>query len=150
MMSRSSQKKKKRIFVLFSCSEVNFFNTCVLSPCILYGIHFQNIHTFTYQKPLLHTLLLLAFKIIKSLQCILKMLHWSLFFWLNWGSYVASIAKTPSKKTGALTGSMKFLSPNAALYLYKFMIVPCMEYCCHVWAYTPRGHSSQIHQIHVK
>ena len=35
-------------------------------------MHFQNIHTFTYQKTLLHTLLLLVFKIVESLQCILK------------------------------------------------------------------------------
>ena len=32
---------------------------------------------------------------------------------------------------------MKFLSPEAALYLYKSIIRPCMEYCCHVWAGAP-------------
>ena len=32
---------------------------------------------------------------------------------------------------------MKFLSPEAALYLYKSTIHPCMEYCCHVWAGAP-------------
>ena len=31
---------------------------------------------------------------------------------------------------------MKFLS-EAALYLYKSTICPCMEYCCHVWASGP-------------
>ena len=30
---------------------------------------------------------------------------------LDWGSYIISIAKTASKKIGALTPSMKFLSP---------------------------------------
>ena len=45
-----------------------------------------------------------------------------------------SIAKTASKKIGALIHSMKFLSPEAALYLYKSTLRPCMEYCCHVWA----------------
>ena len=35
-------------------------------------MHFQNIYTFTYQKALLHTLLVLVFKIVESLQCILK------------------------------------------------------------------------------
>ena len=49
---------------------------------------------------------------------------------LDWGSYIISIAKTASKKIR----SMKFLSPEVALYLYKFTIRPCMEYCCHVWA----------------
>ena len=35
-------------------------------------MNFQNIYTFIYQKTLLHTLLLLDFKIAESLQCILK------------------------------------------------------------------------------
>ena len=29
---------------------------------------------------------------------------------------------------------MKFLSPGAALYLYKSTIQSCIKYCCHVWA----------------
>ena len=57
---------------------------------------------------------------------------------LDWGSYIISIAKTASKKIGALILSMKFLSPEVALYLYKSTIRPCMEYCFHVWAGTPR------------
>ena len=56
---------------------------------------------------------------------------------LDWGSHMISIAKTASKKIGAFTGSMKFLSPEVALYLYKSTIQPCMEYCCHVWAGAP-------------
>ena len=56
---------------------------------------------------------------------------------LTWGSYIISIAKTASKKIGALIHSMKFLSPEVALYLYKSTICPCMEYCCHVWAGAP-------------
>ena len=53
---------------------------------------------------------------------------------LVWGSYIVSIAKTASKKIGALISSMKFLFPEVALYLYKYTVRPCMEYCCHVWA----------------
>ena len=45
-----------------------------------------------------------------------------------------SIVKTASKKIGALIHSMMFLSPEVALYLYKSTILPCMEYCCYVWA----------------
>ena len=56
---------------------------------------------------------------------------------LDWGSYIISIAKTASKKIGALIHSMKFLSPEVALYLYKSTIRPCIEYCCHVWAGAP-------------
>ena len=29
---------------------------------------------------------------------------------------------------------MKFLSSEITLYLYKFIIRPCMKCCCHVWA----------------
>ena len=56
---------------------------------------------------------------------------------LDWGSYIISIAKTCSKKIRALIHSMKFLSPEVALYLYKSTIRPCMEYCCHIWAGSP-------------
>ena len=52
---------------------------------------------------------------------------------LDWGPYIISMAKTASKKIGAFICSMKFLSPEVALYLYKSTIWPCMEYCCHVW-----------------
>ena len=41
---------------------------------------------------------------------------------LNCGSYIFSIAKTTSKKIGALISSMKFLSLEAAQYLYKSTI----------------------------
>ena len=56
---------------------------------------------------------------------------------LDWGSYIISIAKTTSKKIGALICSMKFFSPEVALYLYKSTIHPCMEYCCHIWVGVP-------------
>ena len=56
---------------------------------------------------------------------------------LDWGSYIISIAKTACKEIGALIRSMRFLSPDVALYLYKSTIYPCMEYCCHVWTGAP-------------
>ena len=63
-----------------------------------------------------------------------KMLGLTFSSKLDWVSYIISIAKTASKKIGALIRSMKFLSPGVALYLYKSTIRPCMECCCHVWA----------------
>ena len=33
--------------------------------------------------------------------------------------------------------SFKMLSPEVVLYLYKSIIRPCMEYCCHVWTGAP-------------
>ena len=53
---------------------------------------------------------------------------------LVWGSHIISIAKTASKKIGALIRSMKFVSPEVALYLYKSTICLCIKYCNHVWA----------------
>ena len=66
-----------------------------------------------------------------------KMLGLTFSSKLDCGSYIISIAKTDSKKIGALIRSMKFLSPEVALYLYKSTIHPSMEYCCHVWAGAP-------------
>ena len=56
-----------------------------------------------------------------------KMLGVSFSSKLDWGSYKISMAKTASRKLGALTRSMKFLSPEVALYLFKSIIRPCVE-----------------------
>ena len=52
----------------------------------------------------------------------------------DWGSYIISIAKTASKKIGALIRFSKFFSPDVVLYLYKSTRRPCLEYCCCAWA----------------
>ena len=66
-----------------------------------------------------------------------KMVGFTSYSKLDYGSYSISIARTASKKIGALIHSMKLLSPEVALYLYKSTIHPCIEYCCHVWAGVP-------------
>ena len=66
-----------------------------------------------------------------------KMLGLTFYSKLDWGSYIISIAKTACKKIGGLIRSVKFLSPELGLYLYKSTICPCMEYYCHVWAGAP-------------
>ena len=66
-----------------------------------------------------------------------KMLGLAFSSKLDWDSYTIFIAKTASKKIGALICSMKFLSPEVALHLYKSTIQPCMEYCYQVWAGVP-------------
>ena len=53
-----------------------------------------------------------------------KMLGLNFSSKLDWGSYIISIAKTSSKKIGALLHSMKFLSSEVALYCYKPTIRP--------------------------
>ena len=72
------ERKKRAFFV--PLTEGNFFNISVLSQCLVYWTHSQNIHTSTYKKILLHALSLVVFKIIKSLQCILKFMT-SSFGW---------------------------------------------------------------------
>ena len=66
-----------------------------------------------------------------------KKLKLTFAFKLECYSCIISNVKTASKKIRALNRSMKFLAPEAALYLYKSTIHSCMEYCCHVWAGTP-------------
>ena len=59
-----------------------------------------------------------------------KMLGLTFSSKLDWGSYIISIAKTASKKIGALICSMKFLSPEVALYLYKSPMLPSILLSC--------------------
>ena len=54
------ERKNRTFFVSLILPEGNSFKICVLSQCEVYWIHFQNMHTFTYQKTLLHPLLLFA------------------------------------------------------------------------------------------
>ena len=65
------ERKKRAFFVPFILSERNFFKIYVLSQYIVYWIHFQDI-LLHIKKTLLQMLLLLVFKIVKSLLCILK------------------------------------------------------------------------------
>ena len=51
------ERKKGALFVPFILSKGSFFKICVLYQCIVYWIHFQNIHTFTIKKMLLYTIL---------------------------------------------------------------------------------------------
>ena len=73
-----------------------------------------------------------------------KMLGLNFFSKLDRSSYIISIVKTASRKIGALIRSMKFLSAEVALYLYKSTIQPWMERCCHVWAGTGVEHSKNF------
>ena len=55
-----------------------------------------------------------------------KMLGLTFSSKLDWGSYIISIAKTASEKIRALICSIKFLSPEVALHLFKSTIGPCI------------------------
>ena len=62
-----------------------------------------------------------------------KMLGLTFSSKLDWGSYIFCIGKTASMKIVALLPSMKFLSSEIPLYLYKSTIRRYMECCCHFW-----------------
>ena len=66
-----------------------------------------------------------------------KMLGLTFYSKLSCCSYIISIAKTASKRIGALVRSVKFLSPDVVLYLCKSTVCLYMEYCCHIWAGAP-------------
>ena len=66
---------------------------------------------------------------------------------LDWSSNIVSIAKIASKKIGVYMRSMKFLSPEVALYLYKSTIWSCMEYCCHFWAGAPSSYLELLNKL---
>ena len=66
---------------------------------------------------------------------------------LDLGFYIISIAKTASKKIGAWIHSIKLLSPEIVLYLYKSTIKPRIEYCCHVWAGAPSCYLELLHKL---
>ena len=77
-----------------------------------------------------------------------QMLGLSFSFKMDWGSYIISVAKTAPRKIGALIRSMKLLSLEVALYLYKSTIRPCMEYCCHVWVVAPSCSLEMLDKLH--
>ena len=79
-----------------------------------------------------------------------KMLELTFSSKLDCVSYIISIPKTASKKIGALIHSMKFLSLEVTLNLYKSAIKPCMKCCCHVWYVTPSGFLELLDKLQKK
>ena len=68
---------------------------------------------------------------------------------LNWiGAVILSLLlKLEPWKIEALIRSMKFLSPEVVLYLYKFTIWPSMKYCCHIWARAPSWYFEMLDKL---
>ena len=79
-----------------------------------------------------------------------KMLGLTFSSKLDWNSYIISIAKTASKKIGALIRCMKFLSPDVAIYLCKSILHPFMEYCCHVWGGAPSCYLELLDKLQIE
>ena len=66
---------------------------------------------------------------------------------LDWGSYIVNIGKTASKKIEVLIPSMKVLSSENVLYLYKSTIRLRIEYCCHIWADAPSCYLDMLDEL---
>ena len=79
-----------------------------------------------------------------------RMLQLTFSWKFDCGSCIISIAKSTSKKIGALICFMKLLSPEVALYLYKSTIHPFMEYCCPIWAGAPSSSLELLEKLQVK
>ena len=75
--------------------------------------------------------------VLEEISSFNKMLGLTFSSKLYWGSYILSTDKTASMKIGALIRSVKFLSPEVALHLYKSTIRLCMEFCRHIRAGAP-------------
>ena len=108
--------KKRAFFATFILSEENFFKICVISQCIEYWMHFQNIHTFTYQKTLLYTLLLLVlyYYFVK---------YWGgTFFISRWGIYLKNIVPAMPGSRVNVTAN---LCRNGCIILISCIVPSC-------------------------
>ena len=63
------------------------------------------------------------------------MLELSFCFKLDWGSYIISVTKSAFKKIGVLIRSMKVLSLDVAMYLYKYNILSGLVLLAATWKY---------------
>ena len=82
-MSWSSRRIKEGIFFTVYLSKGNFFKIFDLSQCIVHWIQFPNLHTFTYQKILLHIhfwLFLISLKVFS-----VSLIHCGFLLPLNYG-----------------------------------------------------------------
>jgi len=52
---------------------------------------------------------------------------------LSWKPHITMIAKSASKKLGALFRLRRHFNSHQLLQIFKTSIRPCMEYCSHVW-----------------
>ena len=83
VMSWSSRRIKEGIFFTVYLSKGNFFKIFDLSQCIVHWIQFPNLHTFTYQKILLHIhfwLFLISLKVFS-----VSLIHCGFLLPLNYG-----------------------------------------------------------------
>ena len=56
---------------------------------------------------------------------------------LSWREHIVQISKTASKQMGILFRCRPFFTSEQLLQVYKGLIRPRLEYCCHVWGGSP-------------
>ena len=73
--------------------------------------------------------------LLNEASCLNKLLGLNFTPDLKWNSYIDSdsVAKDAARIMGSLYRSMRLLTPESLLYLYKSQIRPIMEYCSHIW-----------------
>ena len=110
------ERKKRAFFILFILSEGNFFNICVLSQCIVYWIHFQKIHIKKHYC--IHTLLLLVFKIVERLQCILEESD----KWRAQRTHVPYVVYVPTRLTCSMCSTCPRTLRNLRAHVPKYIL----------------------------
>ena len=130
-----SRKKKEGIFCTVYFVRRKFFNICVLSHCIVYWIQFQNMHSFTYQETLIHTLFCLFLKSSKIFSVslnkkqsykIAKLLTWTLKFIASCSSIASTILSAFGRKIADVFKNRRYkksvthylVVTNSRLYWY--------------------------------
>ena len=108
------ERKKEGIFCTVYFVRRKFCNICVSSHCIVYWIKFQNIHSFTYQETLIHTLFCLFLKSSKIFSVslnkkqsykIAKRLTWTLKFIASCSSIASAILSAFGRKIAVFKNS---------------------------------------------
>ena len=66
---------------------------------------------------------------------------------MSWQLYIQCISKQAAQRIGNLYRAKRYLPPQTILCLYKAIIRPLMEYCCHLWAGAPKTHLRLLERV---
>ena len=142
-MSWSSWKKEEAIFRTVYFVLRKFFNICILPQCIMYWI--QNIHTLTYLKTLLRTILCFFLKLLKvfivSLRSFSIFLAWFLLIYLKNSLYLKQKIILVNHAAIIVASSISFIGQKivhffhfSQLFFVLFLINPTGEYECQLFS----------------
>lgn len=69
---------------------------------------------------------------------------------LSWSKHLLTVRRNASRRLGILLRCKSFFSPSQRLILYKALVRPSMEYCCHLWAGASKTHLSPLDSIQAR